>query len=157
MAGNPKDKLTRLQEEARRADQALLDAILARLPELEDLVRVTGREYEDRLYRFYHQSNKVYYLQGDTRRAAALFREIGREVGRELNPWFEEIVSAGTGLEFDLSHNDDWLRHTRPIVEAFLHAKYFVEMMVQHGWEFETAPRMLPSGWAALLTLYGLR
>ena len=74
-----------------------------------------------------------------------------------MNPWFEEIVSGGTGLEFDVSHNDDWPRHTRPQVEAFLHAKYFVEMMVRYGRELETAPDMLPSGWAAVLTLYGLR
>jgi hypothetical protein len=157
MPDDPNDKLARLQEETQRAHQALLDAILARLPRLEELMRVMGREYEDRLYRFYYQSFKVYSLQGDTGRAAVLFREIGREAGRELNPWFEEIVAAGTGVEFNVSHNDDWLRHTRPIVEAFLHARYFVEMMVQYGWEFETAPQMLPSGWAAVLTLYRLR
>jgi hypothetical protein len=74
-----------------------------------------------------------------------------------VNPWFEEIVPAGTGIDFDVSHNDDWLPHTRPIVEAFLHARYFVEMMVKYGTEIETAPQMLPSGWAAILTLYGLR
>ena len=157
MSESPKDRLARLQEETRRSHQALLDAIRARLPELENLTQVMGREYEDRLYRFYYQSNKVYYLQGDTERAAELLREIGREIGRELNPWFEEIVSSGTGIEFDVSHNDDWLHHTRPLVEAFLHAKYFVEMMVRYGRELETAPHMLPSGWAAVLTLYGLR
>ena len=118
------DKLTRLQEETQRAHQALLDAILARLPQLEVMMRVMGREYEDRLYRFY-------YLLEDTERAAALFREIAREAGRELNPWFEEIIAAGTRVEFDVSHNDDWPRHTRPQVEAFLHARYFVEMMVR--------------------------
>jgi aminoglycoside phosphotransferase len=151
------NKPSRLQEEARRADQALLDAILARLPELEELARVMGGEYEDRLYRFYDRSNKVYYLQDDTGRAAELFREIGREAGRGLNPWFEEIVAAGTGIEFDVRHNDEWLRHTRPIVEAFLHARYFVEMMVRYGRQLDSPPHMLPSGWAAVLTLYGLR
>ncbi len=45
-----------------------------------------GGEYEDRLYRFYYQSSKVYYLQEDTERVADLFREIAREAGRELNP-----------------------------------------------------------------------
>ena len=63
-----------------------------------------------------------------------------------MNPWFEEIVAAGTGVEFDLSHNDDWLRHTRPIVEAFLHAKYFIEMVVKYGRELDSPPYMLPSG-----------
>ena len=32
-----------------------------------------------------------------------------------------------------MTHNDDWPRHARPLVEAFLHAKYFVEMMVKYG------------------------
>lgn len=114
MNESPKDRLARLQEETRRSHQALLAAIRARLPELENLMRVMGGEYEDRLYRFYYQSNKVYYLQGDTERAAELLREIGREVGKELNPWFEEIVASGTGIEFDVRHNNDWLRHTRP-------------------------------------------
>ena len=74
-----------------------VNSIRARLPRLEEMLRAMGREYEDRLYRFYDQSNKVYYLQADTGRAAELFREIGQEVGRVLNPWFEEIVLAGTG------------------------------------------------------------
>jgi hypothetical protein len=157
MSESPKDKLARLQEETQRSHQVLLDALRARLPELENLMRAMGREYEDRLYRFYYQSNKLYYLQGDTERAAELLREIGHEVGRKLNPWFEEIIAAGTGIEFQLSHNDDWLHHARPIAEAFLHARYFVEMMVKYGRELDSPPYMLPSGWAAILTLYGLR
>lgn len=114
-------------------------------------------EYEDRFYRFYHQSFKAYYLQNDTARIVALLREIADDAGRRLNPWFEQIVADGAGLEFDLSHNEEWPRHARPIAEAFLHAKYFLEMMVKYGRELETAPRMLPSGWAAILTLYRLR
>ena len=157
MAESPEDRLARLQEEARRAGQALLGAVRARLPGLETLARVMGGEYEDRLYRFYYQSNKVYYLQGDTERAAELLREIGREAGRALNPWFGEIVASGTGVEFDVTHNYEWLRHTRPVVEAFLHARYFVEMMVKYGRQFDSPPHMLPSGWAAVPTLYGLR
>lgn len=74
-----------------------------------------------------------------------------------MNPWFEGIVSESTGLAFDLSHNEAWLRHTRPIVEAFLHAKYFLEMMVKYSRELETATNLLPSGWATILTLYRLR
>lgn len=157
MTGDRNNRLTQQQDAEQRAHQTLLDAIHARLPQLEEMLRVAVPEYEDRLYRFYYQSNKVYYLQDSTARIVGLFREIGEEAGRQLKPWFEQIVAEGTGLEFDLSHNDDWLRHTHPQVEAFLHAKYFLEMMVNYGRELETAPNMLPSGWAAILTLYGLR
>jgi len=37
---------------------------------------------------------------------------------RPLNAWFRQIVSEGTGKTFELAHNEDWLRHTRPMVEA---------------------------------------
>ena len=44
-----------------------------------------------------------------------------------------------------------------PIVEAFFHAKYFLEMAVRYGRTLESPPRKLPSGWAAFLYLYDLR
>ena len=39
-----------------------------------------------------------------------------------------EIVSDGTGKSFTHEHNTRWLEVTRPIVEAFLHARFFLEM-----------------------------
>lgn len=74
-----------------------------------------------------------------------------------MNRWFSEIVAEGTGHEFETSHNQDWLRHTRPIVEAFCHAHYFLKMTVKYGKELESAPDCLPSGWAAVLYLFDLR
>ena len=114
-------------------------------------------DYEDAMYRFYHQSFKVYRLQQHTRQAVDLFRSISQTVNLKLDPWFEKIVAEGTDIEFDTSHNRDWLHYTRPQVEAFFHAKYFVEMMVKYGRELDAAPHLLPSGWAAVLTLYDLR
>jgi len=35
--------------------------------------------------------------------------------------------------------------------------RYVLEMAVRHAGRFEAAPRLLPSGWAALLELHGLR
>jgi len=61
-------ELKRRQDAEQHMHQALLDSIRARLPQLEELMRALGHEYEDRLYRFYCRSNKVYYLRG-TRRA----------------------------------------------------------------------------------------
>jgi hypothetical protein len=46
---------------------------------------------------------------------------------------------------------------TRPILEAYQHAKYFLEMAVKYGSQLERPPNLLPSGWAAVLHLYGLR
>jgi hypothetical protein len=49
------------------------------------------------------------------------------------------------------------LKETRPIIEAFFHARYMLEMAVSYGKELERPPSVLPSGWAALLYLFDLR
>ncbi len=54
-------------------------------------------------------------------------------------------------------HNARWLEVTRPMLEAFFHAKYFLAMACRYGRELDEPPQVLPSGWASLLYLYGLR
>jgi hypothetical protein len=46
---------------------------------------------------------------------------------------------------------------TRPFVEAFFHARYFLAMAVKYGRELEFPPALMPSGWAAVLYLFDLR
>lgn len=74
-----------------------------------------------------------------------------------LNEWFMEVVKQGTGKEFTPADNANWLPVTRPILEAFFHARYFLEMACKYGRELKEPPEMLPSGWAAFLYLYNLR
>ena len=138
-------------------DQMLLNSIKSRLPELERLLFQFRSDYEDRLYRLYYQSFKVYSLQESTARAATLFSEIGCACNSTLCDWFQQIMTEGTGSDFSSSQNENWLLNTRPIVEAFLHAKYFLEMMTRYGKELESAPSILPTGWAAILCLYNQR
>ncbi len=122
--------------------------------------------YEDGLYRFYHQSHKVFRLHRNTERIVESLQQLLPD--RPLNQWFQLIVSEGTGKQFDSSDNDNWLPATRPILEAFLHAKYFLEMACQNHEEElinyalgkDAEPVMVPvitSCWAALLTLYDIR
>jgi hypothetical protein len=145
----------------RRIEDALRDQLLLRLkerlPDLHALLERMERHWgiEDRVYRFYHQSFKVYRVQEMTEEAVALLQSLLPE--RSLNAWFLQIVSEGTGKEFDPSHNDDWLRQTRPMLEALFHAHYFVKLACKYGQELETQPAGLPSGYAALLYLYDLR
>ncbi len=109
---------------------------------------------EDPVYRFYHQSFKVYWLQSQTE---AIVRELGELVPRQpLHPWFLEIVRQGTGRRFTPEDNSRWTEVTRPILEAFFHARFFLEMAVRYGL-LEEPPTPLPSGYAALLYLFGLR
>ena len=75
---------------------------------------------------------------------------------RELDPYFAQILSEGTGLTFAKEHNKRWLEVTRPMLEAFFHARYFLEMAVKYGRELDYPKCLLPSGWAALLYFYSI-
>lgn len=141
----------------RERDQVLLSAIQANLPQLEHLLTPFQAFYEDGIYRFYHHSFKVYQLQESTARAVEIFKRIAGATHSTLCECFEQIVSAGTGLVWEPNHNHNWTLHTRPIVEAFLHVKYFLEMMVKYGRTMEAPPNMFPTGWAAILELYDQR
>lgn len=39
-------------------------------------------------------------------------------------------MAEGTGVELGASHNSERARHARQLVETFLHARYFVKVMV---------------------------
>jgi len=63
----------------------------------------------------------------------------------------------GTGRIFELGHNQRWHEETRPILEAFFHARMMLQMAVQYAGKLDSRPAMLPNGWAAFLYLYRLR
>jgi hypothetical protein len=113
--------------------------------------------YEDYIYRFYHHSFKVFWIQGHTVEIVKTLKELAPKGVTEFDSYFEEIFKQGTGKQFKSKYNKAWTKHTRPILEAFFHAKYMLEMAIKYGKELETAPTYLPSGWAGLLTLYNLR
>jgi hypothetical protein len=110
--------------------------------------------FEDPVYRFYHQSFKVFWLQRQTETIVQRLSSLLPDC--PLHPWFLEIVRQGTGKEFATSDNDRWTLVSRPIVVAFFHARFFLEMAVRYG-TLATPPSPLPSGYAALLYLYQLR
>jgi hypothetical protein len=110
--------------------------------------------YEDPIYRFYHQSFKVYRLAESTTRIVAALQQLLPD--QPLNPWFLQIIGEGSGKEFKIEDNQRWLEATRPILEAFFHARYFLEMACRHA-ESPERDQPMPSGWAALLYLFNLR
>ncbi len=136
---------------------ALLANVRSSLPRLRILLKECSSHwtYEDGVYRFYHQSFKVYGLQARTLEIVKALQALAPE--RKINGWFLEIVEEGTGKKFESDHNRRWLIETRPILEAFFHARYFLEMAVRYGTELKRPPSLLPSGWAAFLYLYDLR
>jgi len=138
-------------------NEPLLQSLKADLPALETLLDESDSHwgFEDPFYRLYHQSWKVLGLQNLTLRIVEALRKHDR--GRGLNDWFLEIVAAGTGKTFSPEMNRDWLNETRPILEAFFHAKTFLSLTVRYAKALDRAPRLLPSGWAAVLSLYNVR
>jgi hypothetical protein len=148
----------RQQIDVRPQAQALLARLKESLPKLSMLLESYDRRltHEDGLYRFYHQSMKVYSLQYWTLEGVSALRSLVSD--QHLNSTFEAIIQQGTGIEFCPDHNARWLEVTRPIVEAFLHTKYFLEMAVRYGTQLEKSPaHAIPSGCAALLYLYDMR
>ena len=139
-----------------QAEQALLRNLRSREPELTALLEECSSHwgFEDPIYRFYHQSLKVYALQDQTSRIVNVLESLAPD--RPLDPWFRQIVEQGTGKSFKQDDNAVWTCITRPILEAFFHARFFLEMAVRYA-TLREPPLPLPSGYAALLHLYGLR
>jgi len=167
-----KEKLTLEELEKRKANYSskwfeentnkqtkLLGNIKQRMPELEELLAKAGSdwEYEDPVYRYYHHSFKVYRIQDLTSHICQLLCSLAPE-GTAMNKMFMAIMSEGaSGKQFNTGHNADWDKHTRPFLEAFFHARFFLEMAVKYGKQLDSPSQTLPSGWAALLYLYNLR
>ena len=110
--------------------------IKSRLPELEELAHDLKETEEDGVYRFYHGSNKVFFLQDPVKEAFTLINEIG---GESDPPNFEyaRIIGVGTAHQFSETTNENWEAETKPILDAFWHTKYFINMMVKYAKELE--------------------
>ena len=76
---------------------------------------------------------------------------------QSADDYASEVLLNQPGIEFKLEHNRKWKKTCRPMIEAFFHAKYFLEMAVKYGKKYDEAPNVMDSGWAALLELYNIR
>jgi len=139
-------------------EKKIIANIAEQFPQFEQLLKQANDKwvYEDFVYRFYHQSMKVFYLQETTSRIVSALRGLAPNL--PLNEWFMRVVDQGTNKEFDPHRtNDHWLEETRPILEAFFHARYFLEMICKYARRITEPPQSMPSGWAAILYLYNIR
>lgn len=144
-------------EQRHRQEELLLANIILKWNDLEKLWRQVNDKwvYEDATYRFYHQSFKVYYLQSHTSAIVELLQSLMPQ--SPLNDWFMQIVRGGTGKEFVIEDNFRWPEVTRPILEAFFHARYFLEMICKYGRQLKEPPALIPCGWGAVLYLFNIR
>ncbi len=126
----------------------------AKAAELEALLeKVNGvLGYEEAVYRFYSQSFKVFAVQSLTIEIVDMLASL--VPGREFHPFFRQVIEAGTGRTFTTDNNRRWVESAGPIIHAFLHARYFLEMACKYREPLESAG--LDSGWMALRYLYGI-
>jgi len=145
------------REKSQELSNKLLSNIKENKAKIEELYNIFKQLEEDYVYRFYHQSFKVFGATAQLNQARELFERLAPN-SSPLNDWFREIVDEALSREFDIEKtNQNWLAETRPILEAFWHAKYFLEQMLAAADELNESPHILPSGWAAVLYLYDLR
>ncbi len=87
-----------------------------------------------------------------------LARKIHPKRKKEFHSMFNEIIlDAQSQGSFQLKYNDDFGEHAKPIVEAYCHCKYFMDMFLE-SLKMENEPEsFITSGWAAILELYQLR
>lgn len=139
-----------------KAIDELLQNIKKNLPELKQVLEeVKGIDYEDGFYRFYHGSFKAYYIQGYTDKIVKVLQSVSPS-GEIENEDFKQILKEGT-KDWKHEHNSRWHKEVRPILEAYFHARYFLEMAIKYGEKYAEAPHIMDYGWAAVLYLYGLR
>ena len=107
--------------------------------------------YEDPVYRFYAQSFKVYAVQELTLEIVACLESLVPE--RKFHPFFQKILKEGTGREFSMADNRRWVEAAAPTIEAFQHARFFLDMACRYT-PPPPAETAMDSGWAALRSLY---
>lgn len=149
---------TRMQQKYEDGCQ-LLANIKAAMSKLQQIYADTSDHwvYEDGIYRYFHGSYKVYYrLQPATELIVEALNSVSPN-GPIKDKYFNKIIKNGTGKTFSLAHNARWFQYTTPMLTAFFMARFMLEMAIKYGQELDEVPQILPSGWAALLYLYGLR
>ncbi len=160
-----KEEVLKKLEEIEQKEVVLLGNIKREMPNLERILEQITRTNlwgeEDLVYRFYHESKKGYYIQGLTQTIySALERISPHQEGEKIpDPYYRQIISEGmTGREHKNEDNQNWAQICRPMLEAFWHSKYFLEMAIKYGKAYPEVPKQrIKSGWAALLELYGLK
>lgn len=150
-------KLERMEQERSEKELQMFNNLKAKLPELKALQLKINSEwgYEDHMYRFYHQSFKVYFAQEVTTDIVKALQSLLPE--QPLSEWFMSIIDSGTGKVFTMDCNRRWMEETLPIMTALNHAKYFLDMAVKYGQKLKEPQQWMSAGWASLLTLYGIR
>ena len=149
--GKLKHRASALKEKRRndRGQRVLIKNLHKRRKVLEELLAsINGHwEIEDIVYRLYHDSYKTVWAWDVTQKVMKELEGLYRYGYRNRNAVIKEIMDEGL----------DKKAGPRKWIEAMLHARYLLEMAIKYSKEVKKPLQCLPSGYAALLYLYGLR
>jgi hypothetical protein len=144
-------------QDRRIKEQKLRENIMKNLDSLKDLQALITSDhvYETKLYKFYHYSYKVYHLQDYTLEVIEALKKL---LDLPLHTNFMRQIELGTGKQFVQSQKVDWFEETVQITNAFMHAKYMLEMILKYGViRADGKESNFTYGWAAVLCLYNIR
>jgi hypothetical protein len=133
----------------------LFSNIKTNVESLKEMYKLALERKQECYYRFYHQSFKVYGLQENTLEIKNKLNSIAPK-DAFFNEWFSTIIDRGTNITFKTSHNTDWLERTLPILQAFDHALYFLELAIKCS-KYEELGQIISTDIAGLLYLFNLR
>ena len=148
-------KIKAAAEKRHALAKLLLANIKSELDTIDKLAFSFEKAETEFIYRFYHQSFKVFGYKELIRYTIPILEKLAPE-SQPLNAWYREIVEHGLAQEFSDSTNKNWLSETQLLLNAFWHTSYFVRH-IRSASELEEAPEILPYDWAAVLYLYDLR
>ena len=144
-----------------RERRSLEDQAFSRMKSARSEICALADRFEaegiDTLYRFYHQSFKVYRAQELNQEALDLLRKL-RSDRSTLSPFLEELIAhASPTVQFAPEHNRAWVATVGPFLTLHLHLhRIFVAMrtaLQQH----ERLPEILDDALALSLAALGLR
>ena len=144
------------QENRHALSETLLVNIKSEKETLDNLVSSFEKSEPEFIYRFYHQSFKVFGYKELIRYTVQFLEKLAPE-SSNLNVWYQGIIDLGLAKDFTDSTNDNWLSETQPLVEAFWHTKFFVTQMKSSAVSLEPLQKFCLTFGAAVLYLYGLR
>jgi len=122
----PKHRTLKQRNEER---EILISNLKNQWDELTALHQKIARRVNHFTYRYYYRSFKVYSAQEETLQMVDAFKRL--LPGCPLNPYFTQIIEAGTNIKFEYSHNSHWVESTTPVLTAFYCAFHLLESITQ--------------------------
>lgn len=116
----------------RSACSSLMQVASTRLPEISALRATSDARFPCYLRYYYTKSCKVYYIQFSTEDILRLIRSLLQDAKisyRGFHPAFHQAVDPGLNKSFTLEVNDNWIEHTKPLLDAYLYAKSLLDQI----------------------------